>query len=114
VDAEKVKIAFLNIIINAIEAMQHLDYGELILLTKGENSKCIIEISDNGVGMDDNALSRLFEPYYTTKHKGNGLGLANTHNIILNHRGSIDVSSRYEHGTKFIIALNFTDQPYED
>ncbi len=109
VDADKVRIAFLNIIINAIEAMQHLDHGELILLTKGENSKCIVEISDNGVGMDENALSRLFEPYYTTKHKGNGLGLANTHNIILNHKGSIDVSSQYELGTKFIIALNFTE-----
>lgn len=108
VDADKVKIAFLNIIINAIEAMQHTEDGELHLSTKVENNKCIIEISDNGIGMDSIALSRLFEPYYTTKHKGNGLGLANTHNIILNHKGSIDVSSEPQHGTKFIIVFDIT------
>jgi signal transduction histidine kinase len=108
VDAGKVKIALLNIIINAIEAMQHTDQGELILSTRAENNKCVVEISDNGIGMDNTALSRLFEPYYTTKHKGNGLGLANTHNIILNHKGSIDVSSQSQQGTKFIITFDFT------
>ena len=108
VDADKVKIAFLNIIINAIEAMEHAENGKLLLLTQSKNNKCVVEISDNGIGMDSIALSRLFEPYYTTKQKGNGLGLANTHNIILNHKGSIDVSSQSEQGTKFIITVDFT------
>lgn len=107
VDTEKIKIAFLNLIINAIEAMSHAENGKLILLTKGEANKCVVEINDNGVGMDEEALSRLFEAYYTTKIKGNGLGLTNTHNIILNHKGSIDVTSSPEKGTKFIITFDF-------
>ena len=107
VDSDKIKIAFLNLIINAIEAMQTTDNGVLTLATKGENQKCVIEISDNGIGMDNTALLRLFEPYYSTKPKGNGLGLTNTHNIILNHKGSIDVISVPGKGTKFIIAFYF-------
>lgn len=107
VDSDKIKIAFLNLIINAIEAMQTIDNGVLTLTTKGENQKCVVEISDNGIGMDNTALLRLFEPYYSTKPKGNGLGLTNTHNIILNHKGSIDVISVPGKGTKFIIAFYF-------
>jgi signal transduction histidine kinase len=107
VDTDKIKIAFLNIIINAVEAMQTSTDSILTILTKGENNKCVIEISDNGIGMDNAALSRLFEPYYTTKPKGNGLGLTNTHNIILNHKGSIDVTSEPGKGTKFIIVFDF-------
>ncbi len=107
VDEDKIKIAFLNIIINAIEAMQTTEHAELTLLTKQANNKCVIEISDNGTGMDSAALSRLFEPYYSTKPKGNGLGLTNTHNIILNHKGSIDVVSIPGKGTKFIIKFEF-------
>ena len=87
--------------------MSHAENGKLILLTKGENNKCVVEIKDNGVGMDKEALSRLFEAYYTTKIKGNGLGLTNTHNIILNHKGSIDVTSSPEKGTIFIITFDF-------
>lgn len=107
VDAEKIKIAFLNIIINGIEAMKEKDQGVLSILTKGENNKCVVEISDNGIGMDNVALGRLFEAYYTTKPKGNGLGLTNTHNIILNHKGSVDVESKPGKGTTFIIQFDF-------
>ncbi len=107
VDTQKIKIAFLNLIINAIEAMKDTKEPILRIITKAENGKCIVEISDNGTGMDAEALSKLFEPYYTTKPKGNGLGLANTHNIILNHKGSIDVESKPGKGTKFICTLDF-------
>lgn len=107
VDAEKIKIAFLNIIINAIEAMKEKGEGILTLHTKGLHDECVVEISDNGIGMDAAALSKLFEPYYTTKPKGNGLGLTNTHNIILNHKGNIDVESSPGYGTKFILSFNF-------
>ena len=110
VDAEKLKIAFLNIIINAIEAMSGKDNAVLQLLTKSENGKCIVEISDNGSGMDEKELSKLFEAYYTTKPKGNGLGLANTQNIILNHKGSIEVKSKPGEGSWFIITLAFATE----
>ncbi len=104
VDMEKIKIPFLNIIINAIEAMDEKK-GLLKIKTRQEGNKCIITISDNGAGMDEAALSKLFEPYFTTKQKGNGLGLTNTQNIILNHKGTINVQSQTGVGTTFIIEL---------
>jgi len=108
VDKEKLKIAFLNIIVNAIEAMEP-GKGVLTIVTRGENDKCVIEISDNGTGMDKESLSRLFEPYFTSKPKGNGLGLTNTQNIILNHKGTIQAESEKGKGTTFTISLNFAD-----
>jgi len=107
VDMDRIKIAVLNIIINGLEAMEKRPDSKLILETKVEEGKCKIIISDNGTGMDDEALSRLFEPYFTSKPKGNGLGLTNTQNIILNHKGDISVKSKKGEGTTFTITLNF-------
>ena len=108
VDREKLKIAFLNIIVNAIEAMEP-GKGILTVATRTENGKCLIEISDNGAGMDRESLGRLFEPYFTSKPKGNGLGLTNTQNIILNHKGTIQAESEKGKGTSFFITLDFAD-----
>ena len=105
VDTEKIKIAFLNIIINALEAMENKDGSVLTLETRG-GDKCTVIISDNGTGMDDESVSRLFEPYFTSKPKGNGLGLTNTQNIILTHKGEISVESTKGQGTTFIIKLD--------
>ena len=107
VDRDKIKIAFLNIIINALEAMDNKPDGQLTIETKGENTKCKILISDNGMGMDEEEMSRLFEPYFTSKATGNGLGLTNTQNIILNHKGDIAVKSKKGEGTTFIITLDW-------
>jgi signal transduction histidine kinase len=106
VDKERIKIAFLNIIINAVEAMGHKEGSVLTLETKEENDKCQVIISDNGPGLDNEALTRLFEPYFTSKPKGNGLGLTNTQNIILNHKGEISVESTKGKGVVFTILLN--------
>ena len=105
VDKQKIKIAFLNLIINGIEAMKDSEKSVLTLSTWIEDKKVKASITDSGVGMDETALSKLFEAYYTTKPKGNGLGLTNTQNIILNHKGSIDVESTPGKGTSFTIAF---------
>ena len=107
VDQEKIKIAFLNIIVNGIEAMEP-HKGVLKIRTFAQENKCYIEISDNGSGMDEEALSKLFEPYYSRKQKGTGLGLTNTENIILSHKGSISVESVLGQGTTFTISLNLS------
>ena len=107
VDAEKLKIAFLNLIVNAIEAMDN--NGELEITTKNLPGKCLVKISDNGKGMQKSQLDRLFEPYFTTKEKGNGLGLANCHNIIIGHRGSITAESEVGKGTSFTITFPIED-----
>ena len=105
VDKEKMKLAFLNIIVNAIEAMKS-DTGILEIRTFKQGNKCVIEFKDNGMGMDEETMQKLFEPYFTGKVKGNGLGLTHTQNIILNHKGSINVRSKQGHGSTFIVTLN--------
>jgi len=107
VDKERMKIALLNIIMNAIESM-HTETGVLLLETAVKNNLCIINISDNGKGMDSETLSKIFDPYFTSKSRGNGLGLTNTQNIILNHKGKINVSSVPGRGTVFAISLAFS------
>ena len=104
-DRDKIKIALLNIIVNAIEAIEGRKDGELIISTGNENDKCVVRITDNGKGMDKTQMDRLFEPYFSTKEKGNGLGLANTQNIILGHNGSISGDSIEGKGTTFIISF---------
>lgn len=105
VDIQKIEVAFLNIIVNAIEAME--DNGVLTVSTQSKNNKCVVRISDNGKGMTKAQMGRLFEPYSTTKEKGNGLGLANSQNIILGHNGSISAESEPGVGTTFTISFNF-------
>lgn len=106
-DKEKITIAFLNIIVNAIEAMPE-NTGVLYLKTEINNDRCVVTISDNGKGMDNESLSRLFEPYFTTKEKGNGLGLTNTQNIILGHQATILAESEEGKGTSFKISFNMS------
>jgi signal transduction histidine kinase len=105
VDADRMKIALLNIIVNAIESM-HSDAGKLLLETEFKNDACVINITDNGKGIDQETLSKIFDPYFTSKANGNGLGLTNTQNIILNHKGKIQVTSKPQKGTTFTISLN--------
>jgi signal transduction histidine kinase len=110
VDPEKIKIAFFNIIVNAIDAMEA---GKGVLTLKTEvkmNHKCLIVIADNGSGIPEDMLNKLFDPYFTSKPSGTGLGLTNTQNIILNHKGAITVESKTGIGTRFIISLS-TDPP---
>lgn len=104
VDIEKIKIAFLNIIVNAVEAME--ENGKLEISTETQDGKCVIKISDTGKGMRQSEVDRLFEPYFTTKEKGNGLGLANSQNIIIGHKGSITAESEYGKGTSFTITFS--------
>jgi signal transduction histidine kinase len=108
VDEEKIKIAFLNIIVNAIEAMEK-SKGILSIRTKNGGDTCIVEIEDNGNGMDEDTLQKLFEPYFTSKPNGNGLGLTNCQNIILSHRGNITVKSTLRKGTSFLVTLKMKD-----
>lgn len=106
VDIERMKIAFLNIIVNAIEAMEP-GKGILQLRTVSKDNKCVVTITDNGPGIDEESLSKIFEPYFTNKAKGTGLGLTNTQNIILNHNGHISLESKKGKGTAFTIQLDF-------
>ena len=99
-DRNKLKIAFLNIIINAVEATEE-EKGEITIALETKQKKHIVTITDNGCGISEENLSRLFEPYFTSKKNGLGLGLAATLNILQSHKAITDVQSKPGHGTCF-------------
>lgn len=103
VDKEKLKLAFSNILINATEAINHKQ-GRISVIIHHNPDPSIV-ISDNGCGISEENISRLFEPYFTSKRNGMGLGLASTLNIIQSNKGAIDVKSTLNVGTSFIITF---------
>ncbi|HEY9046581.1 MAG TPA: PAS domain S-box protein [Ohtaekwangia sp.] len=103
-DTDKLKVAFLNIIINAVEAMKDIQ-GELLVAVKPGRSIHTVEITDNGCGISTENISKLFEPYFTSKRNGMGLGLAATLNILQAHKAHIDVKSKENFGTTFLISF---------
>ena len=105
VDENKIKIAFLNLIINAIEAMDE-NTGVLTVSTHALPGKCLVSIRDNGSGISTENIGKLFEPYFTSKATGMGLGLAATLNIVQSHSATIEVESEPGKGTVFTITFN--------
>lgn len=103
-DADKMILALLNILTNAVEAIEH-NNGRISILLKKDRENVIIEITDNGSGISEESLPRLFEPYYTSKRNGIGLGLASTLNIIQMHGGAIEVNSEENKFTTFNVVL---------
>ena len=80
--------------------------GQLIIKSYIANNYCYISIKDNGTGISPENMSRLFEPYFTAKNNGIGLGLAATLNIIQSHKATVDVNSELGKGTEFIITFS--------
>lgn len=104
-DEPKLTIAFLNILMNAIEAVE-ANTGVIKLTSSCIDNKCYISIEDNGCGIKDEHLSKIFEPYFTSKSNGLGLGLATSQNIIHTHKGQIKLQTAVNKGTKFSIELD--------
>jgi PAS domain S-box-containing protein len=101
-DSDKLSMAFLNIIINAVEAMEE-NRGKLMVsvLESGDNWE--VRITDNGSGIPEENIPRLFEPYFTAKRNGMGLGLPAALNILQAHSALVDVTSVVDVGTTFSI-----------
>lgn len=105
IDKDKFRQALSNIILNAIQAMPN---GGLLSISVSENKtdkNAVIDISDTGVGIPQENIDRLFEPYFTTKPDGTGLGLSITYKIIEAHNGKIKVTSEEGKGSTFSIIL---------
>ena len=105
-DSETLYRVFSNLVINAIQAMPN--GGSLAISSGQDNSErpeVRITLQDTGIGMDEVTVKNLFNPFFTTKDKGVGLGMALAHKIVEDHHGSIDVSSEQEKGTSFVIRL---------
>lgn len=106
-DYNRLVQVFINIIKNAIESIE-LD-GCLHIKTKVVKQNIIVSIKDNGIGMSEETLSKIREPFYTTKRKGSGLGIPLSYNIIEAHEGSMEYLSKEGYGTEVIIKLPIFD-----
>jgi two-component system, sporulation sensor kinase E len=103
-DKEKLVIALLNVMVNAVEAVPEKT-GKLALTTTTANNKVSIIITDNGKGIPKKDMDKIFEPFFTSKRGGTGLGLTAAYNIIAKHGGEIRVNSKPGEGTSFVITL---------
>jgi len=108
VDKEQVQIALLNIIINAAEAMMPKK-GILKIGAFQEGEFLKVSISDNGKGIPANDLGKLFDPFFTNKPGGKGLGLTSTKNILNSHNAQIEVKSELDKGTTFNMYFRFAE-----
>jgi len=102
-DSQRIKQVLFNLIGNAIEAMPQ--GGSLTITTQKKKKSVKLEIEDTGQGIPEEEMKNLFIPFYTTKPKGSGLGLAVSKKIIADHKGTIEVQSQVNMGTKFTILL---------
>jgi signal transduction histidine kinase len=108
VDVQKMTEALLNLLLNAIQAITTPPGTISITATMDrEYQKAVIAVEDTGIGIDENDIQKIFDPFYTTKNvgKGTGLGLAVVYGIIKKHEGTIRVESKLGQGAKFIITL---------
>jgi signal transduction histidine kinase len=103
IDPARIKEAIINILTNAIQAIER--DGTITVITEKNNSDGVIIIKDTGVGIDEKDLPNIFNPFFTTKPEGTGLGLAITKKIIEEHGGRIEVETSVGKGTSFIIIL---------
>jgi two-component system, NtrC family, sensor kinase len=106
----ELKQVFLNLILNALQAMP--EGGALTLSTGrcGENEICAT-VTDTGVGISDEDLPHIFEPFYTTRSDGTGLGLAITYSLVDRHNGRINVKSQINQGSSFAVILPIKGGP---
>lgn len=104
-DIGQLQQVLIVILANAIDAMPQ--GGRIALATAVEGSQCVIRIRDNGIGIPEDVLPRIFEPFFSTKEdqQRTGLGLAIASSIVEQHQGRIEVSSAERQGTEFIIRL---------
>jgi signal transduction histidine kinase len=102
-DPDQLRRALGNLILNAIDAMPN--GGTLTFSVDQLENAILIAIADTGEGLTDEERSRLFTPYYTTKHYGTGLGLAIVQGVVTDHHGKITVESTKGTGATFIMEL---------
>lgn len=107
-DGETLRSVFNNLFINAVQAMEKSG-GNLDASISQSNGSVAVSVSDTGVGIPQENLEKIFEPYFSTKETGTGLGLAIVKRIVDEHKGTIEVESKENEGTRFTVTLPATN-----
>ncbi|MCB9493808.1 MAG: hypothetical protein H6681_00005 [Desulfobacteraceae bacterium] len=101
IDRDKIKQVFLNILYNALESIN--EKGRIAIELNSDDEKAVLKFTDSGGGISEDSMPHIFDPYFTTKPAGTGIGLAISRNIILAHNGKIYAESSKNSGTTFYI-----------
>lgn len=114
VDSQLFKSCLLNLVVNSIHALPN--GGKIILSLKVENSHIIVQVRDNGEGIPKENMEKIFRPFFTTKPRGHGFGLAEVHRVVQAHNGEILVDSIVKEGSTFTIKIPFLkmDNPHSE
>jgi signal transduction histidine kinase len=105
-DPEKLRQVFSNVLDNAIDALQDVaEERRIDLFIENGGKRATVRLRDNGSGIAPEKIDRIFNPFFTTKEKGTGLGMAISRKIVEAHQGTIDVSSEPGRGTEFSVSL---------
>ncbi|TMI65412.1 MAG: HAMP domain-containing histidine kinase [Bacteroidetes bacterium] len=103
VDINLIEQVLINLLINALEAVKEKTNPRIVLSAVQENTKVLIKVADNGVGIPDELLDRIFIPFFSTKKSGSGIGLSLCKQIMLLHKGNIQVHSKENEGSAFVL-----------
>ena len=107
-DAALLRQVIHNLAQNAIDALSNMPEPKIVMQTSAQDGHVRFSVEDNGTGVREDVLERIFEPYVTTKPKGTGLGMAIAKKIIEEHRGSVTVVNVKPHGARVEILLPFS------
>ncbi|MBV8762154.1 MAG: HAMP domain-containing protein [Deltaproteobacteria bacterium] len=106
IDAAQLRQCLINLVRNASEAVASKGRGKVTLRTKRASERVLIEVEDDGTGIPPDVLPKLFDPFFSTKEGGSGLGLALTQQIVKDHGGDLTVDSTVGKGTVFRVAVS--------
>ena len=105
IDANQIRQCLINLVRNAADAVSVKGGGKIVVRTRSDGDRVEVSIEDDGVGIAVELLPRLFDPFFSTKEGGSGLGLALSQQIIRDHGGEIHVASRVGRGTTFTLSV---------
>ncbi len=106
IDINLVEQVLINLLINAVEAVKDNDKPRIVLSSEAQNNKVLIKVSDNGTGMSTELIDKIFIPFFSTRKTGSGIGLSLCKQIMLLHKGNIQVQSGEGKGSVFILQFS--------
>ncbi|WP_051533961.1 ATP-binding protein [Desulfitibacter alkalitolerans] len=104
-DDKQIKQVFLNLTLNSLKAMAEVPSKRIEMSISQKKDAIIVNFKDNGIGIEEDIIKDIFNPFFTTNHDGTGLGLSISYKIIERHKGKVSIESKKDEGTTFVVEL---------